>query len=182
MVVAVLVACEIGFWAFLLAGLLTRYVVRARRVSVVLLVLAPMVDAVLLAVTALDLHGGGTANWSHGLAALYIGLSVAFGHRLIRSTDVRFARRFAGGPAPRRPTGVEYAKVCWADAGRAVIAAAVAAAITGALIWWIGDPGRTQALLAMYPTLGTVVAAFTLWAVSYTIWPRKPKRAAAEVP
>jgi hypothetical protein len=27
----------------------------------------------------------------------------------------------------------------------------------------------------MFPSLGTIETGFMLWAVSYTIWPRKPK-------
>lgn len=175
MILVILVACEIGFWVFLIAGLVARYVFRRGRTSAVLLVMAPLVDVVLLAATAINLHDGGTADWSHGLAALYIGFSVAYGHRLIQWADARFAHRFAGGAAPRRLTGAEYARVCWADAGRTAVAVIVAAAILGALIWWVGDSGRTQALMAMFPSLGIIETVFVLWAVSYTIWPRKPK-------
>lgn len=174
MILATLVACEIGFWVFLVAGLVTRYVLRRPRASTLLLVLAPLVDVVLLVVTAISLKSGGTASSSHGLAALYIGFSVAFGHPLIRWADTRFAHRFAGGPAPRRLAGAEYTRTCWTDAGRSLLAAVIAAAILGGLILWVGDPSRTQALVSVFPTLGIIVAAFTLWAVSYTFWPRKP--------
>ena len=95
-------ACEISFWVFLISELVVQYVFRVRRTSAVLLVMAPLVDVVLLIATVIDLHNGGTADWSHDLAALYIGFSVAYGHRLILWADVRFAHRFAGGPAPRR--------------------------------------------------------------------------------
>jgi hypothetical protein len=87
---------------FLISELVAQYVFRVRRTSAVLLVMAPLVDVALLIATVIDLHNGGTADWSHDLAALYIGFSVAYGHRLILWADVRFAHRFAGGPAPRR--------------------------------------------------------------------------------
>ncbi len=48
----------------------------------------------------IDLARGATAGFGHGLAAAYLGFSVAFGHGLIRRADERFAHRFAGGTAP----------------------------------------------------------------------------------
>ena len=46
MVVAAIVACEIGFWVVLAAGLLTRYVLRRPRAGAALLVCVPLVDLV----------------------------------------------------------------------------------------------------------------------------------------
>jgi hypothetical protein len=59
----------------------------------------PLVDAALLAATALHLAGGATAGWTHGLAALSLGVSVVFGPTLVRGADARFARRVGAGPA-----------------------------------------------------------------------------------
>jgi hypothetical protein len=56
---ALIVACEIGFWAFLLAGLAARYLLRWKTVSTILLICVPLVDLVLLAATIADLRGGG---------------------------------------------------------------------------------------------------------------------------
>ena len=103
MILTVIVATEIGFWVLLGAGLTARYVLRSRRLGGVLLASVPLVDLVLLAATVADLRGGATAGASHGLAAIYIGVSVAFGPSIIRWADARFAHRFAGGPAPARP-------------------------------------------------------------------------------
>ena len=47
----------------------------------------PLLDLVLLAATVLDLRAGSTATFVHGLAAAYIGFSVAFG-RSIRATEL----------------------------------------------------------------------------------------------
>ena len=46
---------------------------------------------------------GRRPNFTHGLAAAYLGFSVAFGHSMVRWADQRFAHRFAGGPPPWRP-------------------------------------------------------------------------------
>ena len=87
MLLALIVACEIGFWAFLLAGLAARYLLRWKTVSSILLICVPLVDVVLLAATIADLRGGAVADTSHSLAAAYIGFSVAFGHSLVRWAD-----------------------------------------------------------------------------------------------
>ena len=118
MIVAVIVACEIGFWAVLAAGLVTRYVLRRRRVSAVLLAAVPAVDLVLLAATVADLRAGAAPRVEHGLAAVYLGFSVAFGPAMVRWADVRFAHRWAGGPAPapKPPGGTpERVRLEWRD-------------------------------------------------------------------
>lgn len=56
--IAVIIACEIGFWVLLLAGLLTRYVLRRPGLGAALLIAVPLVDVLLLAVSAIDLRGG----------------------------------------------------------------------------------------------------------------------------
>ena len=179
MIVVVIVACEILFWVFLAVGLSARYLLRRRRAGAVLLALSPLTDLVLLAATALDLAGGGTATPAHGLAALYLGFSVAYGHAMIRWADVRFAHRFAGGPAPVKLTGRAYTRACWRDLLRTILGAAVAAAVIGLLVAIAGDAGRSAAVTAFLPALGIVVGVDLLWAVSYTIWPRATPRTGA---
>ncbi len=84
---------------------------RARTLSTVLLLGVPLADVALLAFSVIDLRRGGAAGIAHGLAAVYLGVSVAFGHQMVRWADERFAHRFAGGPAPVRPprAGREHA-------------------------------------------------------------------------
>ena len=68
--IGIIVACEIGFWVLLGAGLAARYLLRARLLSTALLIAVPLVDVVLLAATAIDLRRGGQAGLTHGLAAV----------------------------------------------------------------------------------------------------------------
>ena len=180
MVLTVIVACEVGFWVAVLGGLAARYVLHRRRLGVLLLLAAPLLDVVLLVATAVDLRSGATASLEHGLAALYLGFSVAYGHRLVHWADVRFAHRFAGGPAPLRPTGAAYTRACWADVGRTTLAVAVAGVVLLGLIAWVDAPERTGALRAGFPLLGLVLGLELLWALSYTVWPRRPAAVAAD--
>jgi hypothetical protein len=173
-VLILIIACEVGFWIAIVGGLAARYLLGAKRLGTLLLVCAPLIDVVLLAAVVAHLSAGAAASWHHGLAALYVGFSVAYGHRMIAWADTRFAHRFANGPAPVRMTGWNYTRKCWGDVIRTFGAVALAAGILALIIWWINDSARTQGLTEWYPRLGIVLAIEFIWVASYTIWPRKP--------
>jgi hypothetical protein len=178
-ILTVIIACEIGFWVAIVAGLAVRYLLRWPRLGAALLVCAPLLDLVLLAATAVHLRSGAEASWEHSLAALYVGFSVAYGHRLIHWADVRFAHRFADGPAPVKPYGADYARLCWGGVARTLLASAIAAAIIGLLVLLVGDADRTAPLLDTLPLLGLISGLDLLWAISYTVWPRRAPAGAA---
>lgn len=182
MILAAIVVCEIAFWVAILAGLASRYLLHRPRLGAALLVLAPVIDVVLLALVAVDLLGGGTASWQHGLAAIYIGVSVAYGKRMVAWADARFQRRFAGGPAPERLAGARYTVKCWRDVLLTGLAVVIAAAILGAIILVVNAPERTAALSGYFGILGIIFAIDLVWALSYTIWPRRPTGVAQRAP
>ncbi|MBV2367237.1 hypothetical protein ACFPZ0_17405 [Streptomonospora nanhaiensis] len=167
MVVGVILACEVLFWVLVLGGLSARYLLRMKRLSTVLLLLVPVLDVVLLAVIAGHLATGGTADAGHGLGALYLGFTVAYGHSLIAWADARFAHRFAGGPPPvkppkRGPARIRYEVAAWL---RALVAAALGAAALGVLIWSVGDIERTRALLQFFQPLAMFLVIHTVISV-----------------
>lgn len=170
MLVALIVACEIAFWIVLAAGLLARYAWRRERLSTALLVAVPLIDLVLLAATVADLAGGATAGFSHGLAAAYLGFSVAFGPSLVRWADVRVAHRFADGPAPVKPPkgGVERTRYEWREFGKAALAWGIACGLLGLAIAVVGDADRTEALLGWIGRLTLVLAIWSIWPLSHS--------------
>ena len=178
MLLLIIVACEIGFWVLIGAGLTARYLLRRPRLGAGLLVAAPVVDLVLLTATVIDLRGGATAGFTHGLAAAYIGFSLAFGHGLIRWADVRFAHRFPGGPPPAEPArhGRERALREWRDFGKASLAWAISCALLATAIVAVGSAERTEVLEEWIGRLTFVLAIWSLWPITYTIWPAKPRR------
>lgn len=182
--IAVIAGCEAGFWIVLAAGLAARYPLRLRRTGAALLICVPLIDLVLLAATAIDLRGGATAGTGHGLAAAYLGYSVAFGHSVVRWADERFAHRFSGGPPPRgRPAyGAARTRYEWREFGKAALATAIACGILLAMIVLVDDPARTGALTAWLGRLGVVLAIWAIWPVSHTLWPAKPKERADRAP
>ncbi len=173
MLIALIVAAEIAFWVLLAMGLAARYLLRRKRLSTVLLASVPLVDLVLLIATTIDLAGGATARGAHGLAAAYIGVSVAFGPSMVRWADERFAHRFAGGPEPWKPPrgGRERTRYEWREFGKAALAWTVAVALLLGAIAVVGDAARTEALQGWIARLSMVLAIWSLWPITHTIWP-----------
>jgi hypothetical protein len=172
-----IIACEIGFWVFVLTGLIFRYVLKMPKTGLAFLIATPIIDLILLIATGIDLQNGATATFIHGLSAVYIGVSVAYGHRMIRWADGKFAQRFNFGPAPapKPKYGSEHAayeRKMWM---RHLAAWAIGCLLMFALIAWVGDAERTKALLQTVRTWTIVLAIDFAISFSYTIWPRKPK-------
>lgn len=180
--IGVIAAGEIGFWVVLAAGLAARYLLRWRRVSTALLLATPLIDVVVLVATVVDLRGGGQSDFTHGLAATYLGFSVVFGRAMVRWADQRFAHRFADGPAPWRPPryGADRVRHEWREWGKAVLACALAAGFLLAMIAMVDDPARSAALWGWPARLGLIVG---VWFAGRPLWttlapPRKPAEAA----
>jgi hypothetical protein len=171
-IVAAIVACEVGFWVVLAAGLVTRYVLRRRRLSTVLLAAVPVVDLALLAVSVLDLRAGALPRVEHGLAAVYLGFSVVFGPAVVRWADVRFAHRWAGGPppAPKPASGTPARlRLEWREFGRACLAAAVSAALLLGAVALVGGHTDTTPLVGWLWRLALVLAVWLIgWPVVET--------------
>ncbi len=136
----------------------------------------PLVDVFLLAATVIDLSNGATATVAHSLAAIYIGVSLAFGHSMIRWADVRFAHRFAGGPAPvpaphDGPAHAAHERRGWL---RHLLAWAIGSSLMLAGVAVVGDGDRTAALLQTAGVWTLVLTIDFLVSFSYTLFPRRP--------
>ncbi|HEX2897467.1 MAG TPA: hypothetical protein VHP63_05385, partial [candidate division Zixibacteria bacterium] len=88
-----IVGCEVGFWVALFSGLALRYLLKMKRAGAYLLASVPLIDLVLLVASVLDLRNGAVATFAHGLAAAYIGFTVAFGKLTIAWADKWFAHK-----------------------------------------------------------------------------------------
>jgi hypothetical protein len=179
MILAIIIACEIGFWVFLLSGLALRYLARQPRWGLGLIAMAPLVDLVLLGATVVDLRSGGHATSAHALSAFYIGFSVAYGHRLITWADRKFARRYGPDERPGPPPklyGRQYTAYSWRTTLLTWIAAAVASALLAGMIWLVGDPEKTKALSQSFHVVRIVVVVDLIITISYTIWPPRAPR------
>ncbi|MEV4992002.1 hypothetical protein [Streptomyces niveus] len=175
MIVTLIIICEVGFWVLLGLGLALRYFARMPRASVAVLLCEPLLEILLLVVTAIDLKNGAEPDWKHGLAAVYIGFSVALGPELIKWADGRFAHRFAGGPPPVRPPKYGKARMVheWRTAARWIVASAIAMGLLQAAIWYVGSDGETGSLQMWQQKMLFVIGVNVVWALSYTLFPKK---------
>lgn len=177
MLLAVIVACEIAFWVLLLLGLAVRYPGRRPRLGAAILVGVPLVDLVLLVVTVLYLRAGGTPDLTTGLAAAYIGVSIAFGPGIIARMDARFAHRYRGGPpVPQTPRyGAERARYEWAELRRAALAFVIASLLLLGGVALVGGFDQGMPLLSWIYKLALVLLIWFVVALSYRWWPAEPK-------
>ncbi|MEV6110056.1 hypothetical protein AB0M28_35935 [Streptomyces sp. NPDC051940] len=182
MIVTMIVVCEVAFWVLLAAGLSLRYPARMPRTGAALLLCEPVLEVVLLIVTAVDLRNGAEPDWRHGVAALYIGYTVAYGHYTVKWIDGHFAHRFAGGPVPPKPPryGSARARHEWKLWLRTLLGAAVALGLLQLAVWYVGDASQTESLRSWQATALRVVGIHGVIALTYTLWPKKAPAGAAE--
>jgi hypothetical protein len=164
-----IVGCEVAFWLVLFISLAVRYPLRREALSRWLLLSLPLIDILLLVFTALDLRAGTTATSAHGLAAVYVGFTVAFGPIAIRWADAHFAYRFASGPVPAKaPSGgwhaVRFDLELWL---RCIAAWIIALALIEALVAFVANEVMTQPLLDWYRD---AFACIVLWFIFGPVW------------
>lgn len=177
MITAFIIGCEIGFWVLVLAGLAARYLLRQKTLGAALLLLTPVVDLILIVATVIDLRNGASATIMHGISAIYIGVSIAYGHKMIKWADVRFAHRFAGGPQPvpnpkHGPEHASYERRMWFYH---LLAWAIGSLVLLGMIWYVDDPSRTESLLRILRIWSIAVGIDFLYSFSFTLWPKKAK-------
>ncbi|MFF1903138.1 hypothetical protein [Kitasatospora sp. NPDC058218] len=175
MIVTLIVAAEVAFWILLALGLATRYLLRLRTVSTVLLVGLPAVDLTLFALTVLDLRGGATAGWTHALAAGYAGFSIGYGPSLVRWADRHFQYRFAGGPKPKGAPkyGAERTAHEWRICRRTVVSAAITLGLITALVPLSDGAAHVGTFTGWYLRLGLTAVINVIVAACYSFWPKE---------
>ncbi|MEU0173076.1 hypothetical protein ABZ178_06960 [Streptomyces massasporeus] len=183
MIVALIAACEIGFWVLLAAGLATRYLLKMPRTGLALLLCEPLLEVVLLVATALDLKNGAEPNWTHGLAALYVGYTVGHGHRTVKWLDGHAAHRLGGAPPPPKPPryGMARARHEGAVWLGTLTGAVVATVLLQLAIWYVDDPSRVTSLESWRWVAWRTAGIHGLIALSYAIWPRRAPAGESEV-
>lgn len=175
MIIFLIIFCEIVFWVFVLSGLAVRYLLKRKTLSMILLALTPAVDLVLFAATVLDLKNGAVPTMAHGLSAIYIGVSIAFGKKMIAWADCRFAAKFNGEESKQRfpQYGKEHAARERRDWLRHLLAFVIGTLLLMAMVLCIDQTGQTGTLLRIIKTWGIVLLIDFIISFSYTLWPGK---------
>lgn len=171
----VIIACEVGFWVLIAAGLGARYFLKWKRVSTILLLSTPLLDLALLAASIWDLRSGGDAGFRHALAAVYLGYTVVFGHRTVKWADAKVAHRLGQGPPPPKPpTGwmprFRYELKFWFGI---VAMYAIAWAVTGLFVLIVGDAEATRPVVEQMAGWAVALGIAALWPVGYLLFPSK---------
>lgn len=175
-IIWIIIACEIGFWVLIILGLTARYLLNRKKLGLVLLALTPLVDLLLLAVSAIDLYHGAKANIGHGLAAVYIGVSVGFGKNMIRWADRQFRIRvLKTGEKEKDLFGLEFAKANLIGWLRHLLAYCIGGSLIAATVLFVGDFERTSELVGIMRVWTIVLAIDLIITLSYFVWPKKEK-------
>nr|WP_256558360.1 hypothetical protein [Halobacillus sp. A1] len=171
-----IVASEIGFWVVIGLGLVTRYIFKRNKLGLFFLALTPLIDFILLVTTSVDLFRGATATTAHAIAAVYIGVSIAFGKSMIEWADVHFQYYITRqGEKPKKRSGMDYAVHYVKGWGRHVLAYVIGAGFLVFLIYFVNDPSRTEALEGVLKLWSIVLGIDFLIAISNFVWPEKTK-------
>lgn len=171
-----IVACEIAFWIVIILGLTTRYIFKKNKLSIFFFALTPVVDLLLLALTSYDLYRGSTATIAHGVAAIYIGVSIVYGKSMINWADSRFQYYILKtGEKPKRLSGRAFSKNESKNLIRHYAAFLIGGSMLGLIIFLINDPSRTESLFSVLKVWTLVLAIDTAITASYFIWPKKDK-------
>lgn len=179
MLIGLIVFCEVMFWVFIVSGLFVRYALKKKKLGMVLLALSPVVDVVLLGATAVDLHGGGEAAFAHALAAIYLGVSLVFGKKMVAWADAWFSYRFADGPRPPKKPKAGKAHAALERLGwlRHLAAYAIGCVIMGVLMVISSSQQASEVFFGTMGTWGIILLVDFAISFSYTLFPRKEKQA-----
>lgn len=174
MLLALIGLLEILFWVCLFSGLFVRYVFGWQRISVALLILTPFTDLVQLIVALFDVAGGGYPSFLHGMAAFYIGFSIAGGQQVIHMMDARFSARFNGVRAQKTSKRVRSPKqqlqLAYKDWRRCVYASVVSLLI---LVTLIAVAGYRKSFWLIYWVIVVLFTVVMWWILG--VWRLKRK-------
>ncbi|MEK4229172.1 hypothetical protein [Solibacillus sp. FSL H8-0538] len=172
-----IITAEIAFWIAIIAGLFTRYILKWHKVSIVLFLLTPLIDLALIVLTAIDLKKGTNASAVHGIAAIYIGISIAYGKTMIAMADEKFQTWVLKKKSNKvRLKGKEkgvYEVKMWA---RHIAAYIIGVSLLWLMIQFIGQQGDTLALYGVIKWWGLVLLIDGAISLSYILFPKGVKR------
>lgn len=176
MLLWVIIGCEIGFWVVLFLGLFIRYILQFPKIGKTVLLCVPLLDLILLCATAVDLHQGATAEFAHGLAAVYLGFTLVYGGSVIKWLDQYAAYTFASGKKMTAPPkyGWSYTVYEWNQWLKGVGAGCIAAFLLFVAIRYVNQPEKTASLYEWFYYIFWALAIWCVcWPLWYTLFPKK---------
>ncbi|WP_456276232.1 hypothetical protein [Bacillus sp. AK128] len=179
MITFLIVLAEICFWIFILLGLITRYIFKKEKISIWLLAATPLIDVMLLLFTFFDLKSGVKATTVHALAAIYIGVSIAFGKQMIKWADIRFQYYFLKiDNRPAKLYGIERGKKEIQGFIKHLLAYMIGASIIVGLSYFLRNSTDTESLTDTLRVWSMILGIDFLISISYFLFPTRKKEEA----
>lgn len=168
-----IIAAEIAFWIAIGAGLISRYVFKLEKLSLLFFLMTPLIDLALVILTTIDLQSGATATTAHGIAAIYIGVSIAYGKSMIAWADEKFQVWFLKKPSSKkvlfgRDKGIYEIKMWF----KHVIAYLIGSALLWIMIIYVGQQS-TEALFNVWRIWSIALLIDGAISFSYILFPKK---------
>lgn len=173
-----IVAAEIMFWIAIFSGLFVRYVAKQKKLSIWILLLTPLIDIALIVLTSIDLRNGANASFAHGIAAVYLGISIAYGKVMLQWADEKFQKIFLKKDLKNTPLfGLEkgiYEMKMWA---RHLLAFIIGGILLLSMVLYIGDGSldieKSSELMRVLSIWTFVLIIDFLISFSYIVFPKR---------
>ncbi|RUL52036.1 hypothetical protein [Lysinibacillus antri] len=168
-----IIAAEITFWIVIIAGLFARYIMKWKKTSILLLLLTPLIDLALIALTVVDLKNGAIATTAHGISVIYIGVSIAYGKTMIAWADEKFQTWILKRPSTKQTLfGIEKGKHELKMWLRHLVSFAIGSVMFWAIISFVGTES-TEAIRGIWKTWSIVLLIDGAISLSYILFPKK---------
>ncbi|SFA70594.1 MULTISPECIES: hypothetical protein [unclassified Bacillus (in: firmicutes)] len=176
MITFLIILAEVCFWIFIILGLVTRYVFKKEKLSILLFGATPLIDLILLIFTAFDLKSGAEATFVHALAAIYIGVSLAFGKQMIKWADIKFQYHFLKiDNRPAKLFGIERGKKEMEGFFRHLIAYLIGATLLVGMKYLLKETTDTEYLISTLRTWSVILGLDFFISLSYRLFPTTKK-------
>lgn len=174
-IITLIIAAEILFWVFIVLGLVTRYIFHKEKLSVLLLSCTILVDLFLIIAATFNLHQGGTAEITHGIAAVYIAISIVFGKDFINWADEKFKVLYLKETPRPKIYGNQYAKQYLKSFFKHIIAFLIAYGLIYLMLVVANNPSSLNNLMGVIRIWKFILFIDFIITISYFIWPKKEK-------
>lgn len=171
-----IIACEIGFWIFIILGLTLRYVLNFKKTGLLFLALTPVLDLILLIIAGVDIYNGATATIAHALAAVYISISIVFGKSMIEWSDSRFRYLVGKGEKPVKLYGKESSKHALKHLLKHLLSFGIGVGVLMLVVYLVDDSSKTSAIWGVIQLWLNVLVIDLIITITYLIWPPQEKK------
>ncbi|MCA1032446.1 hypothetical protein LCL95_15530 [Bacillus timonensis] len=177
MIAFLIILAEVCFWVFIVLGLVARYVFKKENLSIWLFASTPIIDLLLLVFTVLDLKNGEVATFIHGLAAVYIGVSIAFGKQMIKWADINFQYYFLKEDnRPAKLFGIERGKKEIKGFLKHLFAFIIGATILAGMNYFLRDYTNTVTLMTTLRIWLIILGIDFIISMNYFLFPTSTKK------